>query len=166
MIRISEWIDKVNVYVGKSVSWLSLLLVVIIIVDVALRYSLQITSSASFELEWHLFAAIFLLSAGWTFHQDKHVRVDVFYQRFSDRQKAIVNLIGCLFLLIPLCLIGMAEGFQFTKNAYLMGETSPDPGGLPARHIIKSAIPVGFLLLALQGLSISLKSLKTIFDHD
>jgi len=166
VIRISEWIDGVNEYVGKSVSWLSLLLVVVIIIDVALRYTLHMTSSASFELEWHLFAALFLLSAGWTLHQDKHVRVDVFYQGFSDRQKAVVNFIGCLFLLIPLCVIGIGEGYQFTKNAYLMGETSPDPGGLPARFIIKSTIPVGFLLLGLQGVSIILKSLKTILSHD
>lgn len=165
-MAISRYIDALNVLVGKWVSWLSLLLVLVIIADVLMRYAFSITSSASFELEWHLFAVLFLLSAGWALHEDKHVRVDVFYQRFSEKQKAWVNFVGCVLLLVPLCVVGAVEGWQFARNAWLMGETSPDPGGLPARFIIKSTIPAGFFLLGLQGISISLKSLKTILGHD
>lgn len=155
-------IDRINEWIGKSASWLSLLLVIVIIVDVFLRYVYSITSAASFELEWHLFAAMFLLGAGWTFQQDKHVRVDVFYNRFNPKTKAWVNLLGCLILLLPLCYVGVTEGFQFANNAYKLGETSPDPGGLPARFVIKSAIPISFLLLGMQGVSEILKSIKTL----
>ncbi len=160
--KLAKYIDDLNTLVGKTVSWLSLVLVAIIILDVMLRYSLNMTSSASFELEWHLFAVLFLLSAGWTLKQDKHVRVDVFYQRFSNKQKAWVNMVGCLLLLMPLCIVGVIEGLQFTENAFVLNETSPDPGGLPARFVVKAAIPIGFLLLGLQAVSEFLKSVQTI----
>lgn len=160
--RIIKWIDALNQVVGKGVSWLSLALIIVIIADVIMRYLFSITSSASFELEWHLFAFIFLLSAGWAFAEDKHVRVDVFYHKFSDIQKAWINLLGSLLLLIPLCAVGVIEGTQFAYNAWEIGETSPDPGGLPARFVVKSAIPIGFLLLGLQGVSVVLKSIKNL----
>lgn len=165
MKKIAEFIDTLNNGIGKAVSWLSLVLVLIIIADVCMRYAFSVTSSASFELEWHLFAAIFLLSAGWTLQHDKHVRVDVFYQNFSAEKKAWVNLTGTLLLLLPLCVVGVVEGFQFTKNAYLMGETSPDPGGLPGRFIIKSTIPLGFLLLGLQGISMIINNFYVLIQN-
>lgn len=163
ILKLTKWIDQLNDYIGKTVSWLALIIVLVIVIDVFFRYVFSITSSASFELEWHLFAALFLLSAGWALKEDKHVRVDVFYHRFTDKQKAIVNLTGSLLFLLPICIIGIGEGFQFTKNAWLIHETSPDPGGLPYRFLIKSTIPAGFLLLGLQGISQALKSLKQLF---
>lgn len=164
MKNIATEIDRINCVIGKATSWLTFGLVVIIIFDVFMRYVFSTTSAASFELEWHLFAAIFLLSAGWTFQQDRHVRVDVFYTHFSPLTKAWINGLGCLILLIPLCYIGVSEGVQFAYNAYKLGETSPDPGGLPARFIIKASIPLGFLLLGMQGLAEILKSFATIVN--
>lgn len=155
-------IDQINTYVGKAVSWLSVILVMIIVIDVILRYSFSITSAASFELEWHLFAAIFLLGAAYTLKEDKHVRVDVFYHRFSEKTKAWVNLGGTILLLMPFCMVAFGESLSFVQSAYKLGETSPQPGGLPARWIIKSTIPIGFLLLGLQGVSIIIKSIKTL----
>ncbi|MEQ8905356.1 TRAP transporter small permease subunit [Ekhidna sp.] len=155
-------IDKLNNVIGKGVSWLTLVLVLIIVIDVILRYSLSITSAASFEMEWHLFAAIFLLGAGYTLKEDKHVRVDVFYHRFTERSKAWVNLIGTIFLLFPFCAIGFWESLSFVFSSFQLGETSPQPGGLPARWIIKSTIPLGLILLGLQGTSLIMQSIKTI----
>lgn len=155
-------IDSVNEAVGRIVSWLSVLLVLIIVIDVFLRYTLSVTSAASFELEWHLFAALFLLSAGWTLKQDRHVRVDVFYQNFSEKRKSWVNLTGSLILLLPFCIIGFLESLPFVESSFQISETSPDPGGLPARWVIKSAIPVAFVFLGLQGISEILKSIKVI----
>lgn len=157
-----QWIDSINTYIGKGISWLTLLLVIIIVIDVALRYLFSITSAASFELEWHLFASIFLLGAAWTFQEDKHVRVDVFYHRFSERKKAWVNLVGTIVLLLPFCAVGFWESLSFVKSSYLLNETSPQPGGLPARYIIKSTIPIGFLLLGLQGVSVIFRCIKTL----
>lgn len=155
-------IDKINTLIGKAVSWLTLLLVIIIVIDVFLRYTFSITSAASFELEWHLFAAIFLLGAAWAFQEDKHVRVDVFYHQFSEKKKSWVNLIGTLSLLLPFCIVGFWESLSFVKSSFSLNETSPQPGGLPARYLIKSTIPVGFLLLGMQGISVIVKSFKTL----
>ena len=148
--------------IGKAVSWLSLLLVIIIVVDVILRYTLSITSAASFELEWHLFAAIFLLGAAYTLKEDKHVRVDVFYHRFSPKTKAWVNLLGTAVLLLPFCVVAFWESIAFVNSSFQLNETSPQPGGLPARWIIKSTIPVGFFLLGLQGISLITQSILII----
>ncbi|MBV6645186.1 MAG: TRAP transporter small permease subunit [Cyclobacteriaceae bacterium] len=161
---VFEFIDLVNRRVGQAVSWLSLMLVLVIVLDVFLRYTFNFTTVATFELEWHLFAAIFMLSAGWTLQADKHVRVDLFYQRFSVKGQAWVNLCGSLFLLLPLCCIAFSESIAFVKNSFAVGETSPDPGGLPARYVIKSAIPLGFLLLGLQGLSQVLKCIQVLIE--
>ena len=158
-------IDRINTAIGTATSWLTFGLVLVIVFDVFMRYAFSITSAASFELEWHLFAAIFLLSAGWAFKQDRHVRVDVFYNHFTPYAKAWVNGLGCLILLMPLCYIGVSEGIQFANNAYKLGETSPDPGGLPARFMIKSTMPIGFLLLGLQGIAEVLKSYDTIINR-
>jgi TRAP-type mannitol/chloroaromatic compound transport system permease small subunit len=159
-------IDKLVKYVGTFVSWLTLLLVIVIVVDVALRYLFNTTSAASFELEWHLFAAIFLLGAAYTLQQDKHVRVDVFYHRFSEKTKAWINLIGTLLLLLPFCVVAFWESISFVQSSFAVNETSPDPGGLPARYLIKSAIPIGFLLLGLQGINLLLKSASDLLKND
>ena len=148
--------------IGHAVSWLSLVLVIVIVLDVSLRYLFNYTSVASFELEWHLFAALFMLSAAWTLQQDRHVRVDLFYQRFSPKGKAWVNLIGMLFFLLPFCWIAGVESLSFVSASYAMGETSPDPGGLPARYLIKAVIPASFLLLFAQGLLEVLRSIQTL----
>jgi TRAP-type mannitol/chloroaromatic compound transport system permease small subunit len=155
-------LDRIIERIGKLTSWLSLLLVLVIVVDVALRYLFSITTAASFELEWHLFALIFLLGSAYALQQDKHVRVDVFYTHYSPKKKALVNLIGTLVFLIPFCSIAFWESLSFVKSSFLLGETSPQPGGLPFRWLIKSSIPVGFFLLGLQGLSLIVRSLKIL----
>lgn len=155
-------IDNLNKVIGKAVSWLTILLVMVIVVDVILRYTFSITSAASFELEWHLFATIFLLGAAYTLKEDKHVRVDVFYHRFSEKTQAWVNLIGTAVLLLPFCGVAFWESLSFVQHSFMLNETSPQPGGLPARWIIKSTIPAGFLLLGLQGISLFAKSVSTI----
>lgn len=149
-------------HIGHGVSWLSLALVLIIMVDVLFRYFFNITSAASFELEWHVFAALFLLSAAWTLQQDRHVRVDLFYQKFSPKGQAWVNLLGMIFFLLPFCWVAGLESLSFVETSYAMGETSPDPGGLPARYIIKAAIPFSFLLLMIQGVLEVIKSVQII----
>lgn len=160
--RFVQTLDRLVAAIGKVTSWLTLLLVLIIVIDVFLRYAFNTTSAASFEMEWHLFAIIFMLGAGWTLQEDKHVRVDVFYHRFSEKNKARVNLFGTLLLLLPFCIIGCWESLSFLSSSYALGETSPQPGGLPARYLIKSAIPLGFFLLGLQGLSLSIKSVNQL----
>ncbi len=136
-------------------AWLVVGLVLLVCYDVAMRYLFQSGSIALQELEWHLFALIFLLGAAYTLKHDEHVRVDLFYgnRRVSDRQRAWVNLLGSLLLLIPFCVLIIYTSIPFVENAWAMGEGSPDPGGLPYRFLIKAAIPAGFALLLIQGVA-------------
>jgi TRAP-type mannitol/chloroaromatic compound transport system permease small subunit len=159
---ISHKIDALNEAIGKGISWLNTVLVLLIFYDVVARYLFNVTFSAIIELEWHLFAFIFLLGAAYALKHDRHVRVDVFYANFTEKQQAWVNLIGTLLFLIPFCIIIIYTSFRFTANAYVINEGSPDPGGLPARYIVKAAIPIGFALLLLQAISLLLKSILTL----
>ncbi|MFY0602094.1 MAG: TRAP transporter small permease subunit [Cyclobacteriaceae bacterium] len=160
--QIYSSIDRMNQMIGSLVSWLSLLLVLVIVFDVLLRYVFNWSSPLSFELEWHLFSILFLLSAGWTLQRDKHVRVDVFYNSFSQKKKDIVNIFGTVFFLIPLCCVAVIESIPFVINSYQVLEKSNDPGGLPARYLIKSMIPIGFICLGLQGVSMIFRSILNL----
>jgi len=151
-----------NKKLGECISWLSLALVVVTVYDVTLRYLFSSGSVAAQELEWHLFAFLFLLAAGYTQAIGGHVRVDIIYSRLSKRGKAVVDLLGDLFFLTPFCLLLIWHSIRFVETAYQISETSPDAGGLPFRFIVKAAIPLGFSLLLIQALSDSVKNLKII----
>jgi TRAP-type mannitol/chloroaromatic compound transport system permease small subunit len=161
---ICHRIDKLNTFVGKSVAWVTLLLVITVFTDVVMRYLFKTSFVFVQELEWHLFAFIFLMGAGYTLHKDGHVRVDIIYQRLSPKACAWVNIIGIIFFLFPGCYMIIQTAIPFVKNSYSILEGSPDPGGIPYRFIIKSAIPIGFTLIALQGISIFMKNLMIILN--
>jgi len=165
LLILSQITDTISEYSGRVVSWLTTILMLLICYDVAMRYLFNETSIAIFELEWHLFAIIFLLGAAYTLKYDKHVRVDVFYSKFSPRNQAWINLLGTLILLIPFCWIAISTSWSFTLNAFSIQESSPDPGGLPARYLIKGAIPLGFTFLLIQAISLLSKSLLTIMNY-
>lgn len=160
--RITNFIDAFNEQVGRLASWLSVVLVVLVCYDVAVRYIFNSTVAWIMELEWHLFALLFLFGAAYTFKHDSHVRVDLFYSQFSDRDKALVNFVGGLIFLIPWCLIFIYVSFYYGLESYKIGEGSPDPGGLPARYIIKFAIAAGIFLLLLQAISSVLKAYQVL----
>ncbi len=164
--RLIASIDTFSEWCGRTVSWLVLAMVLVIGYDVAMRYLFQTGSVALQELEWHLFALLFLLSAAYTFKHDGHVRVDIFYNSawMTDRRRAMIDLFGGLFLLLPFCLMIIISSLPFVANAYGMSEGSPDPGGLPYRYLLKAAIPLGFSLLLLQGLAHMLRSLSILLE--
>lgn len=158
-----EIIDRINEFVGKGGSWLTLFLILLVSGDVLSRYLFQKTSVAVQELEWHIFALVFLLAAGYTLKNNAHVRVDFFYQRLGKRGKAFIDLVGCILFLIPGCILVMKSSLPFVESSWAFQEGSPDPGGLPARYILKAAIPVGFFLVFLQGLALLARSALTFF---
>ena len=158
LLRLADLIDALNERVGRAVSWLTTLLMLLVCFDVLTRYLMNDTRAWIMELEWHLFALIFLLGAGYGFRHDRHVRVDLFYANFSDRDKALVNCIGGIVFLIPWCLVIAVVGTDYGMVSWRIGETSPDPGGLPARYLIKFSIALGAALLLLQGLSNVIRS--------
>lgn len=159
-------IDALTEWVGKTASWLVLALVLLICYDVAMRYLFQQGSVALQELEWHLFALIFLLGSAYTLKHDEHVRVDILYQsRFvSDKQRAWINILGTLFFLFPFCILILVSGWPFVENAFYYNESSPDPGGLPYRYLLKGSLLLAFGLLILQGLSGLLKNILKLTE--
>jgi TRAP-type mannitol/chloroaromatic compound transport system permease small subunit len=165
---IVRFLDAVNEWVGRFVSWLVLVMVIIICYDVTVRYIFLQGSVALQELEWHLFAFLFLFGAGYTLKHDDHVRVDILYRSklITARHRSWINLVGGLFLLMPFCILVIMSSWPFVYSAYHFSEGSPDPGGLPYRYLIKATIPVGFTLLLLQGVSSILRNLLAIIHND
>ena len=157
-----RWIDGLNEWIGRGVAWVTLALVLVIFVDVVMRYLFNTSFVFTQELEWHLFGFIFLIGAGYTLLHDGHVRVDIIYQRLGFKGQAWINLMGVIVFLIPGCLMIIITSFKFVLTSFLILEGSPDPGGIPLRFIVKSFIPAGFSLLLLQGLSLGVHSLLQI----
>ena len=155
-------LKKIISKTGKISSWFSLALVLLISTDVLLRYVFNFSTAALYEMEWHLFAIIFLLASPYTLQKNKHVRVDVFYNNFSKRKKNIIDLIGNIIFLIPFSFIIFYTSLPFVADSYSILESSPDPGGLPYRFIIKSIIPIAFFLLMIQGILNAIKNYNNI----
>ncbi len=160
--KICMWIDAINDRVGRVVSWATALLVTVTFADVVMRYFFNTSYVFTQELEWHVFAFIFLMGAGYTLKIDGHVRVEVFYGRLSSKGKAWVNLIGVLFFLIPSCILFVKTSIPFVLKSYQIMEGSPDPGGVPYRFILKACIPAGYALILLQGISLGIDSLLSV----
>jgi TRAP-type mannitol/chloroaromatic compound transport system permease small subunit len=136
--------------------------------DVSMRYLFQSGSIGLQEMEWHLFSIIFLIGAAYTLKNDEHVRLDVLYRSnfLSDKSRAWIDALGALFILLPFCLLIIISTWPFLSQAFIHNEASPDPGGLPARWLIKSMIPAGFGLLLLQGISESIKKLVIALENN
>lgn len=158
--RILNGVDQFINWMGRATSWLVPILVLLVCFDVFSRYVFGESQIWMVELEWHLFAVIFLIGAAYTLQEDKHVRVDVFYSKFSRKDKGLVNFIGTLILLIPWGIVLLVYSFEYAMDAYRIGEGSPNPGGIPAWYVIKFVLPLGILLLLLQALVLLFKSLK------
>lgn len=156
--KIADVIDRLNERVGRAVSWLTSILVLLVMGDVVSRYLFNTSKAWTIEMEWHLFALIFLLGAGYAFKHDRHVRVDLFYTRFSERDRALVNFVGGLIFLVPWCLLVIYSAWGYAMQSYRIGEGSPDPGGLPAFYVIKFSMVLGVALLLLQGIANIIRS--------
>ncbi|MEM6321080.1 MAG: TRAP transporter small permease subunit [Bacteroidota bacterium] len=163
MKQLSQLLSQINEKIGTATAWLTVLLMVWVCFDVAMRYIFNNSVAWRTELEWHIFALIFLFGAGYALKHDKHVRVDLFYAKFSEKQKAVVNFLGTLLFLIPWCVVILMASYRYAHNSWLMNEGSPD-NGLPARYLIKFAITIGMGLLLLQAISLLINSLLTLFQ--
>ncbi|NME67582.1 TRAP transporter small permease subunit [Flammeovirga aprica] len=162
MNKFSSKLNLLNKKIGSFVSYFSILLILIVCFDVLMRYFFHTTSASIAELEWHLFACIFLLNAGNTLRQDKHVRVDAFYSKLSHRSKVYINTLGFLFFLTPFCLLIIDASIPYIINSYKITEHSTDPSGLPYRFIIKATIPISMVLLLLQGIGNTVEGLYSL----
>lgn len=155
-------VNTINENIGKAASWLTGILVVLVCGRVLGRMIFDSEPVWLPELEWHLFAMIFLLAAGYTLKHDKHVRVDLFYAKFSEKDKALVNLVGALLFLIPWCCLIINVSYDYALGSFKILEGSPNPNGLPFRFIVKFAITIGASLLLLQALAMVANSVLTL----
>jgi TRAP-type mannitol/chloroaromatic compound transport system permease small subunit len=156
LLRLSAFIDALNKHIGQTVYWLILLAVLVSAGNASIRYTLDTSSNAWLEVQWYLFSAVFLLCSGYTLLQNEHVRIDIISARFSKRTQAWIDLLGCLLFLLPMSIIIMWLSWPMVADSYVRHEISGDAGGL-LRWPVKILIPIGFLLLTLQGLSEMIK---------
>ncbi len=163
--RLAQIIDKISDKIGHLVGWLTTLMVLVVFYDTVMRYAFNKGNVALQELEWHLFAMVFLLGAAYTLKEGGHVRVDILYVNLSKKTKAWIDFIGIFVFLIPFSVMVILSSKGFIMNSWAIREISPDPGGLPARYILKTMIPLGFSLLIVQGLSEAAKNFMFIMGY-
>ena len=164
LLALARAIDALNERIGRAAMWLVLLATLISSGNAVMRYGFDLSSNAWLEIQWYLFALIFLLGAGYTLKHNGHVRIDILYGRFSPRLQAWVDLIGGLLFLLPLCGLMVWMGWGGFADSLTVNETSPDAGGL-LRWPIKLAIPLGFALLLLQGVAEVIKRAAFLTGH-
>lgn len=156
--RVISVIDAVNDRVGRMVSWLTLAMVLTAVVVALLRYVFSIGFIWMQESYVWMHGIVFMLGAGYTLLHGGHVRVDVFYGRFSPRKRAWVDILGVLLLLWPMLAVIGWVSWGYVSKSWADGETSFQAGGLPAVYLLKSAIPLFCVLVGLQGVSLAGKA--------
>ena len=152
LLKLSRLIDGLNERVGKSIYWLVLVAVLVSATNAIVRKLFNMSSNAFLELQWYIFSALFLFCAGYTLLRNEHVRIDVVAGRFSARVQAWIDVFGTVFFLLPMALLFIYLSWPIFVRTFTQGEISTNAGGLliwPARLMV----PIGFSLLALQGVS-------------
>lgn len=161
LFALARAIDGLTERVGRIVIWLVLVATLISAGNALVRYVAGESSNAWLEIQWYLFGAIFLLAAGYTLKHNGHVRIDILYNRFGPRGQAWIDLAGGILFLLPMALLLAWLAWPMFHEAWATHEMSPDAGGL-ARWPVKLLLPVGFALLALQGVAEVIKRLGVI----
>lgn len=160
LIRIEDFFQRINRRAGKILSVILVLMALNVFFDVIMRYFFHNSSVGMQEMEWHLFSIVILFGVSVSLLDEAHVRVDFLYDRYSARNKAIINIIGTVFFLLPLALLILFGSFNFVNDAYQINEISEDPGGLPFRWIIKGMIPLAFLFLIFTAVGYTVKNIN------
>jgi TRAP-type mannitol/chloroaromatic compound transport system permease small subunit len=164
LLAFAHLIDALTERVGRVVIWLVLVATLISAGNALARYALGESSNAWLEIQWYLFGAMFLLTAGYTLKHNGHVRIDIFYNRLGERGQAWIDLLGGLLFLLPMAGLLAWLAWPIFMDAWVTQEMSPDAGGL-MRWPVKLLLPVGFALLALQGLAEVIKRLGVLSGH-
>lgn len=152
LLALSRGIDAANEHLGRLVYWCVLIMVLVSAANATSRYALNLASNAWLELQWYLFAAVFLLCSGYTLLHNEHIRIDVVSSHLSRRTQVWIDVFGLLFFLLPMSLFIMWLSWPVFMNAWTSGEISGSAGGL-IRWPVRLLVPVGFFLLSAQGLS-------------
>ena len=164
LLAVARLIDALTERIGRLVIWLVLVATLISAGNALVRYTLGESSNAWLEIQWYLFGAMFLLAAGYTLKHNGHVRIDIVYNRLGPRGQAWIDLAGGLVFLLPMAVLLVWLSWPMAHEAWVTHEMSPDAGGL-LRWPVKLLLPVGFGLLALQGLAEVIKRLGVLSGH-
>jgi TRAP-type mannitol/chloroaromatic compound transport system permease small subunit len=162
LLKLEFYFDRFSDVMGWVAGVLNLIMLVNVFYDAIARYFFNTGSIALQEMEWHLFSMVFLFGIAYALKEDGHVRVDILYDRFSPRWKAIVNISGALFLLLPLSILIIEGSIWYVHEALTSGEISGDPGGLKYRWLIKVVIPASFVFLLVSTIGFVLHNVNVI----
>jgi TRAP-type mannitol/chloroaromatic compound transport system permease small subunit len=158
LLKLSQLIDSITEFVGKSIIWVVLVVTLISCGNAVMRYTINYSSNAFLEIQWYLFAVIFLFGAGYTLKKNEHVRIDLIAGKFSKRGQAMIDIFGIIFFLMPMAIAIMWMSWPIFLLALKTNEMSSNAGGLilwPARLMV----PIGFFLLVMQGFSELIKKI-------
>jgi TRAP-type mannitol/chloroaromatic compound transport system permease small subunit len=152
LLRLCRLYDRFDAWVGRLVSWLILVAVLVSSGNATVRYVFDTSSNGWLELQWYLYSAVFLVCSGYTLQRNEHIRIDIFISRLPVRARTWIDILGGLFFLLPMALIILWLSLPMVAESYFRHEVSADAGGL-LRWPAQILIPIGFALLALQGVS-------------
>ena len=152
LLKLSQLIDTINERIGKGAFWLVLVMTIISAGNASVRFIFNYSSNGLLEIQWYLFAAIFLLCSPYTLQKNEHVRIDVLSGKLSPRGLAIIDIIGTIFFLLPMVCLVLWMSVPLVIDSFHISEMSANAGGL-IRWPVKALLPLGFTLLALQGFS-------------
>ncbi|MCK5825847.1 MAG: TRAP transporter small permease subunit [Desulfuromusa sp.] len=160
LLKTERILDRFSDIVGWIAGVLMLVMLVNVFYDAIMRYFFRSGSIAMQEMEWHLFSVVFLLGMSYTLKEEGHVRVDILYDNFKPKLKAIINIAGTFLFLIPLAILIINGSVWFVHEAYVMGEISGDPGGLTRRYLIKAVIPISFVCLIISSAGFVVRNIR------
>jgi len=164
MNKIIKVLDKIIDLIGGIAAIAMVLMLLNVFYDVLMRYFFKNSSIGMQEMEWHLFAVVFLFGMAYALKEDGHVRVDMFYERMTPKRQALINMVGAFIFIVPFSIIIINSGYAFALDALELNEISGDPGGLTNRWIIKGAIATSFVFLLISTVSFVLKNGAVLFD--
>ena len=164
LLALSRGIDAINARFGTVADWLVLLSCLISAGNAFSRYAFSISSNAWLEIQWYMFGALVMLGASYTLKRNEHVRVDIVYANVSTRKQIGIDIFGCILFLLPATIIMTYLSWPVFYNSWAIGEVSTNAGGL-VRWPIKLFLPIGFLLITLQGFSELIKRVAMLTGH-
>jgi TRAP-type mannitol/chloroaromatic compound transport system permease small subunit len=164
LLALARGIDTINRTLGRTLLWLTLIMTFISAVNALVRKLFDMSSNAFLEIQWYLFAAVFLLGLGYGFLENAHVRIDVVANRFSDRVRNLIDAIGIVLFVFPLCYFMASFAWPIVVQAFVTGEVSSNAGGL-IRWPLYALVPLGYGLLALQAFAELVKRIAFLLGH-
>ena len=160
LLKLERGFEKFANIIGTITAFAIVLMILNVSYDVVARYFFRSGSIAMQEMEWHLFSVIILLGISYTLKEDGHVRVDLIYDKWTPRRKALINMVGAVAFILPITFLVGISSIHNAYEAYLSNEMSGDPGGLPYRWVVKALIPLSFLLLLITTIGFFIKNLN------